>query len=65
MKRGTDHLFYLWLQISDVLFEAGKPCGVISVCLYGGASKGPQISALKSGVVRYSICLIIYGTNLI
>ncbi|PQM41312.1 DEAD-box ATP-dependent RNA helicase 5 isoform X2 [Prunus yedoensis var. nudiflora] len=37
-------------QISDVLFEAGKPCGVISVCLYGGASKGPQISSLKSGV---------------
>ncbi|PON94734.1 DNA helicase, ATP-dependent [Trema orientale] len=37
-------------QISDVLCEAGKPCGVISVCLYGGTSKGPQISSLKSGV---------------
>ncbi|KAM0964015.1 hypothetical protein ACFX15_022442 [Malus domestica] len=37
-------------QISDVLFEAGKPCGVVSVCLFGGASKGPQISMLKSGV---------------
>lgn len=37
-------------QISDVLCEAGKHCGVKSVCLYGGTSKGPQISSLKSGV---------------
>ncbi|CAL5441175.1 unnamed protein product [Camellia sinensis] len=37
-------------QISDVLCDAGKPCGLQSVCLYGGTSKGPQISALKSGV---------------
>ncbi|KAJ4805977.1 ATP-dependent RNA helicase DBP3 [Rhynchospora pubera] len=37
-------------QISDVLSEAGSACGVKTVCLYGGTSKGPQISALKSGV---------------
>ncbi|XAR70699.1 RNA helicase [Bertholletia excelsa] len=37
-------------QISDVLSDAGLPCGLQSVCLYGGTSKGPQISALKSGV---------------
>ncbi|KAL5199043.1 hypothetical protein ABZP36_002555 [Zizania latifolia] len=37
-------------QIADVLCEAGAPCGISSVCLYGGTSKGPQISALKSGV---------------
>ncbi|KZV31746.1 DEAD-box ATP-dependent RNA helicase 5 [Dorcoceras hygrometricum] len=37
-------------QISDVLCEAGRSCGVQSVCIYGGTSKGPQISALKSGV---------------
>lgn len=37
-------------QISDVLFDAGKPSGVKSVCIYGGTSKGPQISSLKSGV---------------
>jgi ATP-dependent RNA helicase DBP3 len=37
-------------QIADVLTEAGAPCGINSVCLYGGTSKGPQISALKSGV---------------
>ncbi|XP_004512453.1 DEAD-box ATP-dependent RNA helicase 5 [Cicer arietinum] len=37
-------------QISDVLCDAGKSCGVESICLYGGTSKGPQISALKSGV---------------
>ncbi|MCH87067.1 DEAD-box ATP-dependent RNA helicase 5-like, partial [Trifolium medium] len=36
--------------ISDVLCDAGKSCGVESVCLYGGTSKGPQISALKSGI---------------
>ncbi|XP_015574503.1 DEAD-box ATP-dependent RNA helicase 5 isoform X2 [Ricinus communis] len=37
-------------QISVVLRDAGEPCGVRSVCLYGGTSKGPQISSLKSGV---------------
>ncbi|KAA8525702.1 hypothetical protein F0562_007557 [Nyssa sinensis] len=37
-------------QISDVLCDSGKPCGVRSVCVYGGTSKGPQISSLKSGV---------------
>ncbi|KAF5753835.1 putative RNA helicase [Helianthus annuus] len=37
-------------QIYDVLSDAGKPSGVRSVCVYGGTSKGPQISALKSGV---------------
>ncbi|KAK4549301.1 hypothetical protein RGQ29_032756 [Quercus rubra] len=42
-------------QISDVLCDAGKSCGVESVCLYGGTSKGPQIASLKSGVVGYSV----------
>ncbi|KAI8022128.1 DEAD-box ATP-dependent RNA helicase 5 [Camellia lanceoleosa] len=37
-------------QISDDLCDAGKPCGLQSVCLYGGTSKGPQTFALKSGV---------------
>ncbi|XP_050207074.1 DEAD-box ATP-dependent RNA helicase 5 [Mercurialis annua] len=37
-------------QIFVVLQDAGQPCGVKSVCLYGGTSKGPQISTLKSGV---------------
>ncbi|XP_042495165.1 DEAD-box ATP-dependent RNA helicase 5-like [Macadamia integrifolia] len=37
-------------QIADVLCDAGMPCGARTVCLYGGTSKGPQISALKSGV---------------
>ncbi|XP_057977764.1 DEAD-box ATP-dependent RNA helicase 5 [Malania oleifera] len=37
-------------QISDVLCDAGRPCGVKTVCLYGGTSKRPQISALKFGV---------------
>ncbi|GAV92019.1 DEAD domain-containing protein, partial [Cephalotus follicularis] len=37
-------------QISDVLCDAGTQCGVKSVCLYGGTSKKPQISTLRSGV---------------
>ncbi|XP_011074767.1 DEAD-box ATP-dependent RNA helicase 5 [Sesamum indicum] len=37
-------------QIFDVLCDAGKPSAVQSVCIYGGTSKGPQISSLKSGV---------------
>ncbi|KAG9444339.1 hypothetical protein H6P81_015679 [Aristolochia fimbriata] len=37
-------------QIADVLSEAGGFCGVKTVCVYGGTSKGPQISSLKSGV---------------
>lgn len=37
-------------QISDVLVEAGHPCGVRTACLYGGTSKKPQIAALKGGV---------------
>ncbi|XP_027360387.1 DEAD-box ATP-dependent RNA helicase 5 [Abrus precatorius] len=37
-------------QISDVMCDAGSSCGVESICLYGGTSKGPQISSLKSGV---------------
>ncbi|XP_027183463.1 DEAD-box ATP-dependent RNA helicase 5 [Coffea eugenioides] len=36
-------------QIADVLSDAGQPSGVKSVCLYGGTSKAPQISSLKSG----------------
>lgn len=37
-------------QISDVMCDAGSTCGVESICLYGGTSKGPQISSLKSGI---------------
>ncbi|XP_014519387.1 DEAD-box ATP-dependent RNA helicase 5 [Vigna radiata var. radiata] len=37
-------------QISDVICDAGSSCGVESICLYGGTSKGPQISSLKSGM---------------
>lgn len=47
--------FHCWWQIYDVLNDAGKPCGVKSVCVYGGTSKQPQITALQSGVVSYSI----------
>ncbi|KAJ0989911.1 hypothetical protein J5N97_008267 [Dioscorea zingiberensis] len=37
-------------QIADVLCDAGSPCRIKTVCVYGGTSKGPQISSLKSGV---------------
>ncbi|XP_010499748.1 PREDICTED: DEAD-box ATP-dependent RNA helicase 5 [Camelina sativa] len=40
----------LAVQISDVLKEAGKPCGLKSICVYGGDSKRPQINAIRSGV---------------
>ncbi|KAL1204929.1 DEAD-box ATP-dependent RNA helicase 5 [Cardamine amara subsp. amara] len=40
----------LAVQISDVLSEAGEPCGLKSICVYGGTSKRPQITALRSGV---------------
>ncbi|XP_024538089.1 DEAD-box ATP-dependent RNA helicase 5 [Selaginella moellendorffii] len=36
-------------QIAAVLEEAGASCGVKVVCLYGGSSKGPQYSSLRSG----------------
>lgn len=46
-----------WWQIEDVLSDAGTLPGIKSVCLYGGTSKGPQISSLKSGVVSsWEIC---------
>ncbi|KAK9096548.1 hypothetical protein Sjap_022045 [Stephania japonica] len=35
-------------QIVDVLCEAGKSCGVKSICLFGGSSKGQHIQGLKS-----------------
>ncbi|EFH46431.1 hypothetical protein ARALYDRAFT_355139 [Arabidopsis lyrata subsp. lyrata] len=38
------------VQISDVLSEAGEPCGVKSICVYGGSSKRRQISAIRFGV---------------
>lgn len=44
----------IW-QISDVLSEAGEPCGLKSICVYGGSSKRPQINAIRSGVVRFFI----------
>jgi len=55
-------LYLLW-QISVVLRDAGEPCGVRSVCIYGGTSKGPQIKSLKAGVVRYSIISLKLNTK--
>ncbi|PKA58843.1 DEAD-box ATP-dependent RNA helicase 5 [Apostasia shenzhenica] len=37
-------------QIAGVLRDAGSPCDIKLVCLYGGMSKGPQISSTKAGV---------------
>lgn len=52
LKEFDKYWLYLLLQIYDVISNAGKPCGVKSVCVYGGTSKQPQISALQLGVVR-------------
>lgn len=41
-------------QIFDVIADAGRPCNIASVCLYGGTKKGPQITDLKAGVVSFS-----------
>ncbi|KAK9096575.1 hypothetical protein Sjap_022072 [Stephania japonica] len=35
-------------QIADILCEAEKSCGVKSICLFGGSSKGRHIQGLKS-----------------
>lgn len=40
--------------------DAGRSCGVQSICLYGGTSKGPQISSLKSGIVSYQVLLFLW-----
>ncbi|KAF9612365.1 hypothetical protein IFM89_039192 [Coptis chinensis] len=38
-------------KLRDVLsVKPGNPAGVSSFCVYGGTSKGPQISSLKAGV---------------
>uniref|UniRef100_A0A1D2AAX4 RNA helicase n=1 Tax=Auxenochlorella protothecoides TaxID=3075 RepID=A0A1D2AAX4_AUXPR len=39
----------LAIQISVVLEEAGQPCGISSVCVYGGVSKRDQVTALRKG----------------
>ncbi|KAK9096629.1 hypothetical protein Sjap_022126 [Stephania japonica] len=41
-------------QIADVLCKAGKSCGVKSICLFGGSSKGPHIQGLKSMLFEQS-----------
>jgi len=37
----------LAMQTADVAERAGKACGLSSICIYGGVSKGPQIAALS------------------
>jgi len=40
----------LAMQSQEVLEEAGKKCGINSICVYGGVPKWPQKEALKAGV---------------
>ena len=40
----------LSLQIFEECEKFGKPCGVKSACIYGGAKRGPQIRDLRNGV---------------
>ncbi|KAI9914110.1 hypothetical protein PsorP6_005716 [Peronosclerospora sorghi] len=40
----------LAIQSAEVIAEAGKQCGLSSLCIYGGVSKQAQKSALRSGV---------------
>ena len=55
--------FHCWWQIYDVLHDAGKSCGVRSVCVHGGTSKQPQITALQSWCCKlfYFIFLFVFG----
>ena len=46
----------LAMQICDVAKKFGNPLGLVSVAVYGGASRGPQVAALKRG------CDVIVGT---
>jgi ATP-dependent RNA helicase DBP3 len=32
-----------------VCASAGNPCGIRSICVYGGVPKGPQLAALRGG----------------
>jgi ATP-dependent RNA helicase DBP3 len=52
-KRGPQVLVLaptreLALQIHTVLQEAGGPCGIASVCIYGGVPKRDQLMALRN-----------------
>ena len=40
----------LALQIQGVLEEAGKPCGLKSLCVFGGVPKHPQSQQLRQGI---------------
>ena len=37
-------------QIAAVMEDAGKQCGITTLCVYGGVPKLPQAKALKQGV---------------
>jgi len=39
----------LCMQICDEAQKYGKPAGIVSIAVYGGASKGPQIGDLLRG----------------
>jgi len=40
----------LAMQTESLVRAAGEPCGVKSICVYGGVPKGPQIKALRDGI---------------
>ena len=40
----------LAMQIHECLTEFGEPCGIKSVCIYGGVPKHEQKALLKAGV---------------
>jgi ATP-dependent RNA helicase DBP3 len=39
----------LAMQTAAVVELVGTPCGVESVCVYGGVPKGPQRDAVRGG----------------
>ena len=39
-------------QVEGVSNTFGRPCGIRTCCVYGGASRGPQIRELERGAKK-------------
>lgn len=44
-------------QVEGVSNTFGRPCGIRTCCVYGGASRGPQIRELERGEKRSYVAL--------
>ena len=51
-----DHTGVATQEVADIF---GRPSRIRSCCVYGGASKGPQIRDLQDGMARKGLGLIV------